>query len=159
MSIQQRPLPPIIPLATVGSLTFALITGVFAIHNDGMLAYHSSPEEWATTPEAQVAALDSEIAEAQARLATLTASREALQPIGLLRLPAAPPAAPETATRAQMRRVRCRACGGEFCAGGFFRRHVSRAHRGQNPDDLEIDVTVPWPVPPTVSAEPDSGNS
>lgn len=142
MSTTTRPLPDLIPLAAFGPITFARIDGVFAIHDDGRLLYHSSLEAWPETPEARAAAIDAEIAEAEARLAALQGQKASLRPSALL-LPGPGGDTPTGKRRAI--RVRCKACGREITEG-FFRRHVERGHPGKEPDDLRMDVDAQWPV-------------
>jgi hypothetical protein len=152
--VTAQKLPAFIPLAQFGPVTFAHLDGVFAVHDDGRLRYHCTLADWPATPEAQAAAIDGEIAAAEARLADLRGQRAQLTPARLLPAPPAIAESDLTPTgRRKARRVRCMGCG-QCIVEGFFAQHVARKHPGQDPHDLERHPDLPWPIPGEAAPPP-----
>lgn len=151
-----NPLPDLVPLARLGPVTYAHLDGVFAIHDDHQLCYHSSRADWPLTPEARAAAIDQELAAAEARVVDLVAQRAALQPRALLAAPATQAVVSPPRTHA---RVRCLGCDRDI-ATGWFGRHCASAHPAMNPAALRGAGSrgAPPTLTPPVGAEPPPGN-
>ena len=142
------PLPLIVVLARFGPVTYAHLDGIFAIHEDGALRYHSSHEAWPSTPEARAATIDTQIAAAEAQLAALQRERAGLQPVALLSAPADPEPRP---ARRRPVRVRCLGCG-QSIGAAWLGRHGAAHHPGVDPEQLRGEL-VPSDAPPAALPE------
>jgi len=141
------PLPLIVVLARFGPVTYAHLDGIFAIHEDGALRYHSSHEAWPSTPEARAATIDTQIAAAEAQLAALQRERAGLQPVALLSAPADPEPRP---ARRRPARVRCLGCN-QAIGAAWMGRHCAAQHPGADPEQLRGEL-VPSDEPPAVGS-------
>jgi len=154
------PLPLIVVLARFGPVTYAHLDGIFAIHEDGALRYHSSHEAWPTTPEARAATIDTQIAAAAAQLGALQRERAGLQPVGLLAAPAPADPAPPPGRRLPAR-VRCLACN-QAIGAAWLGRHCAAQHPGADPEQLRGELVardeplaeLPPAVPPVPEEAP-----